>query len=78
MFATFSLFCKFGGGLARAAGAAVMLGTVFGIARPSRLMLNLAIVAGAACYPPVFVIAVVAAFLAAHNAGKLRHIVLEC
>jgi hypothetical protein len=76
--ATFSLFCKFGGGLARAAGAAVMLGTVFGIARPSRLMLNLAIVAGAACYPPVFIVAVVAAGLAALTAGSLRQIVLEC
>jgi hypothetical protein len=56
----YSLFSRFDGGLARAAGSAVMLMTMYGIARPNRLASNLAIIIGVAFYPMAAIMAVVA------------------
>jgi hypothetical protein len=69
---TLSLFSPLIGGLARSAVGGVLLLTLYGLARPNRMAMNLALVVGAAVYPPVFVIAFAVAAFAVATAGSLR------
>jgi hypothetical protein len=67
------IFAPVSGGVARAACMPVLLLTVYGLARPSALALNLALVVGVACYPPAFVIACATMAVAWIAAGSPRH-----
>jgi hypothetical protein len=62
------------GGLSRAPSAAVLLLLLFGLARPSMIAVNLALVLGALTYPPAFVLTFAAAGIAALASGKPREI----
>jgi hypothetical protein len=70
-----SLFSPMIGGVARSAAGAVLLLAVYGLAAPSRFATNIAMAAGAAFYPPAFVIAFAMVALSVATAGPVRNVV---
>ena len=71
---TNSLFSPMIGGVARSAVGAIILLAMFGLAWPSRVALNFAMVIGAAFYPPAFVIVAAMIGLAVVTAGGVRQV----